>query len=690
MFRPCLRVVLFVVVPLLAAAVARGETGVMLERIATGLARPVFVTPAPGDDSRLFVVEQHTGRIRILNTADNSVNATPFLDIDGIATGNEQGLLGLAFHPDYANNGRFYVNLTASGGNGTTEIREYQVSANPNVASTSFTRLLSYTQSDANHNGGWMAFNPKLTPQTPQYLYIASGDGGAGNDTGTGHTEPGGNAQDITNNLLGKMLRIDVDGDDFPADANRNYAIPPTNPFVGTNGDDEIWAYGLRNPWRNSFDRATGDLWIADVGQGQREEVDFQPAASAGGENYGWRVMEGTRCNRSNDPLPCNDPSFTPPIHEYGHTNDTEGGFSITGGYVYRGPIPQLQGQYFFADYVTDNVWAFKYDGATKTEFARWNSRLLTDAGVLRDISSFGEDNAGNVYITTLNDGNVYRMASAVEIARLVDTGAQWKYLADGSNQMTAWRASDFDDSAWPAGPSQLGYGDNDEATTVPCGPSAPTCNSQNFITTYFRHELAGSVDPSLVQSATLEVVYDDAVAVYLNGQEVYRSANLAANAAYNTPANPGSSDNTVASVSLDPALLLAGRNVFAAEVHNSSTTSSDISFDLRLSAILRTPTPGDTDFDGDVDREDAAMLASNFGMASDAIWINGDFNADGAVNLADVAILQANFSGPLFQSATTSVPEPATALVGVLGVCCAVLLGRRRGVAGVTGFPPV
>ncbi|MEX2188589.1 MAG: PQQ-dependent sugar dehydrogenase [Pirellulales bacterium] len=659
-----------------AAATARSETGVVLERIASGLSRPVFITPAPGDDSRLFIVEQHTGRIKILNTADNSINAAPFLDIDGNATGNEQGVLGLAFHPDYANNGRFYVNLTASGGNGTTEIRQYQVSANPNVASTNFTRLLSYTQSDANHNAGWMAFNPALTPETTQYLYIAAGDGGAGNDTGSGHTEPGGNAQDITDNRLGKMLRIDVNGDDFPADANRNYAIPPTNPFVGATGDDEIWAYGLRNPWRNSFDRATGDLWIADVGQGQREEVNFQPAASAGGENYGWRVMEGTRCNRTGDPLPCNDPSFTPPVHEYNH--DSSGGFSITGGYMYRGPIEAIQGQYFFTDYVSNNIWAFKYDGATKTEFAQWNSRLFTDAGSLANLSSFGEDNAGNVYLVSL-DGEIHRMKSAVETARLVETGAEWKYLADGSNQMTAWRAADFDDGTWPSGPSQLGYGDNDEATTVPCGPSAPACTSNNFITTYFRHELTGNVDPSLVLSTTLEVVRDDGAAVYLNGQEVYRSSNLVANAAFDTPANPGSGDNELESVSLDPALLLPGRNVLAAEVHQSSATSSDISFDLRLSTIMRTPTPGDTNFDGVVDRTDAATLAAHYGLASGAMWIDGDFNADGMVNLADAAILQGHFTSALAASAATSVPEPASLVAAAIGICCILPRTLRR-----------
>lgn len=662
----------------IVAAMARGETTVFLERIASGLARPVFVAPAPGDNSRLFIVEQHTGQIKILNTADDSINATPFLDIDGLATGNEQGLLGLAFHPDYAANGRFFVNLTVSG-SGTTEIREYQRSANPNVASTAFTRLLSYTQPQSNHNAGWMAFNPEITPGEPQYLYIASGDGGGGGDTGTGHTSGTGNAQDLTSNLLGKMLRIDVNGDDFPADANRNYAIPASNPFVGVDGDDEIWAYGLRNPWRNSFDRTTGDLWIGDVGQNVREEVNFQGAGSAGGENYGWRVMEATRCNSSGDPIPCNDASFTPPIHEYNH--DASGGFSITGGYVYRGPVDALDGLYFFTDYVSSKIWAFRYDGATKTDFAEWTSRFVTDAGSATSLSSFGEDNAGNLYLVSL-DGEIHRVRSAGEVAAIVDTGAQWKYLANGSNQGTAWRAAAFDDAEWPSGPSQLGYGDDDEATEIPCGPSAPTCNVNNFITSYFRHALGERVDPSLISELTLQVLADDGAAVFINGQEVFRSANLASNAGFNTPTNGTATENVFDSVPIDPMILLpdaiTGTTVIAAEVHQASATSSDVSFDLRLLAVMRTPAAGDTNFDGVVDANDAATLAANFGLAEGALWIDGDFDADGAVGLTDLAILQAHLASPAAAANAAPIPEPS-AFASIAAAAATVLGGRRR-----------
>ncbi|MCZ6492810.1 MAG: PQQ-dependent sugar dehydrogenase [Planctomycetota bacterium] len=296
-------------------------------RVASGLNRPVFATHAPGDFSRLFIVEQR-GVIKILDLATKMVLAEPFLDIDVLVGGpndnfDERGLLGLAFHPDYQTNGYFYVNYTNNSSD--TSIRRFTVSGNPDIADpASFFTLLTISQPFANHNGGWMGFGPN-----DDYLYIATGDGGF-------FCDPGQRAQDITNQLLGKMLRIDVDGDDFPKDINRNYAIPPDNPFVGVTGDDEIWAYGLRNPWRSSFDRETGDLYIADVGQNAREEIDYQPAASRGGENYGWDCEEGTECANSVSPdcagtangCSCGDPTLVNPIHEYTHSF----GFSITGG----------------------------------------------------------------------------------------------------------------------------------------------------------------------------------------------------------------------------------------------------------------------------------------------------------------------------------------------------------------------
>ncbi len=393
---PTHRVLASVLVAILIGTGPAQASRITTKRVVSGLSRPLFVTAPPGDTNRLFIVEQHTGRIKILNINTELVNTTPFLDIDDLATGNEQGLLGLAFHPNYATNGFFYVNFTET--NGTTNIRRYQVSAgNPDIANAATgTTIMTYPQPYSNHNGGWLGFGPD------GFLYISTGDGGNAND-------PGNRAQDITDQRLGKILRIDVNGDDFPVDANRNYAIPNNNPFVGTTGDDEIWAYGLRNPWRPSFDRFTGDFYIADVGQNQREWINFQPASSTGGENYGWRVMEGTRCNFPNDPLPCNDPSFTPPIHEYLHSGAPDGGNSVTGGYVYRGRITELWGIYFFADYVSNQIWSFRFDGMNKTEFMNRATQLSPDVGSIGSISSFGEDAAGNLYIVDLG-GEVFKI----------------------------------------------------------------------------------------------------------------------------------------------------------------------------------------------------------------------------------------------------------------------------------------
>ncbi len=390
-----------------AVAASAAGTPLTTEQVAGGLSFPVFVTHAPGDTSRVFIVEQRsntTGRIRVLDltTPSPSLLETPLLSITPVAIDSEQGLLGLAFHPDYANNGYIYVDYTR-GSDGATVIERYTV--NPpsgNVADpASALQIRVISQPQPNHNGGWIQFGPD------GYLYVAMGDGGNFNDTGGGHTSGTGNAQDITTNLLGKMLRLDVDGDDFPADPSRNYAIPPTNPFVGVTGDDEIWSYGLRNPWRPDFDNLTGELYIADVGQDVIEEINVQPAG-VGGSNYGWRCMEGLNCTGLTG-CTCDAPALTLPIHTYEH-GGTPFRCSITGGVVYRGcRIWDLRGTYFFADYCSDQVWSFRYAGGAVTQFAERTSELDPSCCTINDISSFGEDANGEMYICD-RGGQVYRL----------------------------------------------------------------------------------------------------------------------------------------------------------------------------------------------------------------------------------------------------------------------------------------
>ena len=350
------------------------------------LERPLYLTAPPGDTERLFVVQQ-TGEIRIIR--DGTLLGRPFLDIgDLVSEGSEQGLLGLAFHPQFATSGRFYVNYTNTAGN--TRVAEYRVKDDrPNEADPGSTRhVIGYDQPFSNHNGGHLAFGPD------GYLYIGSGDGGSGGD-------PKGHGQRL-NTLLGKILRIDVDG----RDAGLPYAIPPDNPFVSRAGArGEIFAYGLRNPWRFSFDRTRGDLWIGDVGQNAVEEIDFLAAGSSGA-NFGWNPFEGSQ-RFSDSPV---NGTATPPVAEYSH----DVGCSVTGGYVYRGEaISELRGQYLYADFCTGALFR---QPAGPTPGA---ARRVTELNVqLSGVTSFGEDAAGELYVTQA-DGTIYRLAPVSAASRV-------------------------------------------------------------------------------------------------------------------------------------------------------------------------------------------------------------------------------------------------------------------------------
>lgn len=384
---------------LILMALSVASHAIQLQRIATGLEQPLYATAPQGDSGRLFVLEKNSGNVKIIQLDIQQVLEQPFLTVDRITTQSERGLLGLAFHPDYASNGGVFVSVTNQ--NGDSEIRRYLRSTNPNrVDNNSEEVLLTIPQFAANHNGGWIGFGPD------GYLYISSGDGGGGND-------PEQNGQDLTT-LLGAMLRIDVDGDDFPNDNTRNYRIPASNPFINTVVDDvparpEIWAYGLRNPWRASFDRQTGDLLIADVGQGAREEVNFQSANSAGGENYGWRLREGEIATPSVGGA--RPPDNREPIYTYRRSGSEFAGTSITGGYRYRGPIAEIVGAYFFADFANGRIWSLVPRNNGFSQLTFWSDRLTPDQGQVNNVASFGEDAVGNLYVVDF-DGEIFKFIS--------------------------------------------------------------------------------------------------------------------------------------------------------------------------------------------------------------------------------------------------------------------------------------
>ena len=347
-------------------------TSISLTQVAAGFSSPSAIANAGDGSGRLFVVEQG-GAVRILR--NGTLAPQPFLNISSLVkAGGEQGLLGLAFPPGYSTRQSFYVNYTNRTGVGNTVIARFAVGGNPDLADrASRQELLTFTQPFANHNGGQLAFGPD------SLLYIGSGDGGSGGD-------PLGNGQN-TAALLGKILRLDVL-------SGVAAVIPAGNPF-----GNEVWAYGLRNPWRFSFDRQTGDLFLADVGQATREEINFQPAGSGTAANYGWNIMEGSLCFLA--PGLCSPAGLTLPVAEYDHTL---GNCSVTGGYVYRGSTLSLRGTYLYGDFCSGRIWGLRRNGVT------WENLLLLDSTL--QISTFGEDEAGELYVADYATGTVFRISA--------------------------------------------------------------------------------------------------------------------------------------------------------------------------------------------------------------------------------------------------------------------------------------
>jgi glucose/arabinose dehydrogenase len=537
-------------------------------RIASALEWPLYVTHAPGEPYHIYIVLKR-GRIIRHDLRDNT--QTTFIDLDPVVVNpsgvnDERGLLGLAFDPNYATNGRFYVNYYSN--SATTVIARYTASGGVGNPASAVT-LLSFSQPFTNHNGGWMGFGPD------GFLYIASGDGGSSGD-------PGDRGQNI-NNILGKMLRIDVNGTNG---STGNYGNPASNPFAGaTPGLDEIWAYGLRNPWRSSFDRLTGAFYIADVGQNAWEEINFQAAGAAGGQNYGWRCYEGNvvfnntgLCN----PLPA---GVVFPFHVYGRLL----GVSITGGYVYRGcAIPAVYGEYFFGDFGTARVWSFAGASASAPPAGGLTDRSLDlsppiGGGSISAIASFGEDAFGEMYI-------VRHSTTAGEVFRIVPQG----------NAITDCNGNNISD----CGEIALGL--------------VPDCNNNGVIDSC---EIAA--DPSLDCDS--------------NG--VIDSCEIAADPSLDCD-NNGVLD--ACQIAANPLLDCNGNAVL-----DSCELAADPSLDCNSDGLLDACQMclGDANNDGVVNFTDLTDVLANFGNAYFPCLVGpGDASKDGFVNFNDVTTVLGAF----------------------------------------------
>lgn len=584
---------------LLAASTAHGQFATTLKF--SGVSRPTVVTYAPGDPDRLFVCEK-AGYIEIYNLATESLNSDHFLNIDSIVTGgtsnsNEQGLLGLAFHPNYEQNGYFYVYYTATAGSGDATIRRYSRNgSDPDHATTSGAMtLLSFDEPYSNHNGGWLGFGPD------GYLYIATGDGGSAGD-------PGNRAQDITNQRLGKMLRIDVDN-------GSPYSIPADNPFVGVTGDDEIWAYGLRNPWRCAFDAESGDLWIADVGQNAREEVNYQSAGAAGGRNYGWKCMEANNCYSSSGGCSCGSSSYTDPVFDYAH--NSAGGYSVTGGEVYRGcAMPGEAGTYFCADYVIGNIWKMVPNGSGGFTTTNIRSQLSPsiEGTTISSISNFGTDFYGEVYIASHSTGRIFKIISDAEGE--IDCNFEPPVNDDCSGAIavsdgtTAFTTIDAADSGYDVpltcsitgGPALLA--DTWYSYTASCTGMATisTCGSSDFNDRFAIYSVAGGCPDST--------------------SSVYACA-----------------DDTCGTSAFVEFLAIEGQTF---KIRIGSVDGSTGSGSMLIGCV---PFGGggcdeDLNGDGEVDGADLGLMLAGWGTP------DADLNGDGATDGADLGLLLAAFGG--------------------------------------------
>jgi Ca2+-binding RTX toxin-like protein len=467
-----------------------GATGqISAVRIASGLSQPVAAATAPGDAGFIYVAEKASGVIHRIDVTTGA--RTTFLDIPNaefLADG-ERGVLGLAFHPDYASNGRYFVFLTDSSGD--LQVREYHRSANPSVSDLTYSIVWETPHPGAsNHNGGWIGFSP-----VDGFLYIATGDGGGGGD-------PNNNAQNVES-LLGKILRIDVNGDDFPADPNRNYAIPTTNPFGSVAGADEIWAIGVRNPWRNSFDPRDGSLYIADVGQSAREEVNFLTAGQ-GGANLGWRIMEGDVAfnpGPPGTPQP-GDPSLTVPIYAYPRSIGT----TITGGEVYVGPNGDFVGQYVFADFGSNRIFTLQVVNGAASEAVDRTPQIVSATGPLTSIVEFVTGSDGALYAVGIG-GSIWRLDMGQGAEDLGDT------LSGGAGNDTLDGGLGSDTMSGGTGNDQYVVDNSGDAVTELSGEGRDT------VFTSIQYTLGANVEDLAISGSSAALnIYGNALANLLVG----------------------------------------------------------------------------------------------------------------------------------------------------------------------------
>lgn len=536
-------------------------------RIASALEWPLYVTSAPGEPYHIYIVLK---RGTILRHDIRTNTSTPFINLDSVVinptgVGDERGLLGLAFDPAFQTNGRFYVNYYSN--SNTTVVARYTASGGIGSPGSGVT-LLSFSQPFTNHNGGWMGFSPR-----DGFLYIASGDGGSGND-------PLNSGQTLTT-LLGKILRIDVNGNNG---STGNYGNPPTNPFVGIGGEDEIWAWGLRNSWRCSFDRDNGAFYIGDVGQNAIEEINFQANNSVGGENYGWRCLEGNSVTGLCGVVP---PGTIPPFHTYGHGI----GISVTGGYVYRGcAIPSLAGHYFYADYGTARIWTRSGASATAAPIGAEVDRTADlsppiGGGSIVNMASFGEDFFGEIYL-------MRHSTASGEIFRIIPQGG----ITDCN------------------------------------GNNIADCNER-------RTGLESDCDGNLVLDSC-QITSNPALDCDANTQ--LDSCQIAANPALDCDANAQLDSCQIAA---NPALD-CDSNAQIDSCQIAANPALDCNSDGRLDACQLCF--GDADLDLDRDFGDITSVLNNFGVNYGLCLVGaGDANHDGQVSFADATAILTVFSLP-------------------------------------------